>query len=131
MVSFQVLPSPQLIFPSKTCGFLEFILKFQWQKSLRNQYFPHFESKSYQINSIKSSASRSFQTTSKAHSNSFEIFSYDFPLIFNEKIFNIQELWHRKSKRSWNQAHAPLLIKSFPKTPRTQSKASRFRGSHN
>jgi hypothetical protein len=31
---------------------------------------------------------------------------------------------------SWNQAHAPLLIESFPKTPRTQSEASRFRGTH-
>jgi hypothetical protein len=25
---------------------------------------------------------------------------------------------------SWNQAHAPLLIESFPKTPRTQFEAS-------
>jgi hypothetical protein len=34
-----------------------------------------------------------------------------------------------------NQAHAPLLIEllveSFPKTPRTQSKVSQFGGSHN
>jgi len=26
---------------------------------------------------------------------------------------------------------APLLVKSFPKTPRTSSEASRFGGSHN
>jgi hypothetical protein len=33
---------------------------------------------------------------------------------------------------SGNQApNAPLLIESFPKTPRTQSEASRFNGSHN
>ncbi len=32
---------------------------------------------------------------------------------------------------SWNQAHAPLLIESFPKTPRKQSKASQFGESHN
>jgi hypothetical protein len=32
---------------------------------------------------------------------------------------------------SWNQAHAPLLIESFPKTPRTQFEASQFGGSHN
>jgi hypothetical protein len=31
---------------------------------------------------------------------------------------------------SWNQAHAPLLIESFPKTPRTRSEASWFGGSH-
>jgi hypothetical protein len=36
-------------------------LKIQWQKSLLNQYLPHSESTSYQINSIKSCSSRSFQ----------------------------------------------------------------------
>jgi hypothetical protein len=30
---------------------------------------------------------------------------------------------------SWNQAHAPLLIKSFLKTPRTWFEASQFNGS--
>jgi len=33
---------------------------------------------------------------------------------------------------SWNQAHASLLVKSFPKTPRTWSEtSSQFGGSHN
>jgi hypothetical protein len=32
---------------------------------------------------------------------------------------------------SWNQAHAPLFVKSFPKTPRTKSEASRFGRFHN
>jgi hypothetical protein len=45
----QVLPHPQLIFPSKT-WFLGIYLNFQWQKSLKTQYLPHSESKSYQIN---------------------------------------------------------------------------------
>jgi hypothetical protein len=36
-------------------------LNFQQQKSLQNQYLPHSESKSYQINSIKFCSSRSFQ----------------------------------------------------------------------
>jgi hypothetical protein len=54
-----VLPRPQLIFPSKT-WFLEIYLNFQQQKSLKNQYLPHSESKSCQINSIKSCSSRSF-----------------------------------------------------------------------
>jgi hypothetical protein len=31
------------------------------KKSLKNQYLPHFESKYYQINSIKSCSSKSFQ----------------------------------------------------------------------
>ncbi len=49
----QVLLHPQLIFPSKT-WFFGIYLNFQWHKSLKNQYLPHFESKSYQITSIKS-----------------------------------------------------------------------------
>jgi hypothetical protein len=36
-------------------------LNFQGQKSLKNQYLPQSESNSYQINSIKSCSSRSFQ----------------------------------------------------------------------
>jgi hypothetical protein len=60
MVSLQALPRSQLIFPSKT-WFFGIYLNFQQQKSLKNQYLPHSESKSYQINSIKSCSSRSFQ----------------------------------------------------------------------
>jgi hypothetical protein len=55
-----VLPRLQLIFPSKT-WFFGIYLNFQQQKSLKNQYLPLSESKSYQINSIKSCSSRSFQ----------------------------------------------------------------------
>jgi hypothetical protein len=36
-------------------------LNFPFQKSLQNQYLSYSESKSYQINSIKSCSSRSFQ----------------------------------------------------------------------
>jgi hypothetical protein len=32
---------------------------------------------------------------------------------------------------SWNQDHAPLLIESFPKTPKTRFETSQFGGSHN
>jgi hypothetical protein len=48
-----VLPHPQLISPSKT-WFFGIYLNFQWQKSLKNQYLPHSQSKPYQINSIQS-----------------------------------------------------------------------------
>ncbi len=60
MVSLQMLPSSQLIFPSKT-WFFGIYLNFQQQKSLKNQCHPQSQSKSYQINSIKSCSSRSFQ----------------------------------------------------------------------
>jgi hypothetical protein len=55
-----VLPHPQLIFPSKTWSF-GIYLNFQRQKSLKIQYLSHSESKSHQINSIKSCSSRYFQ----------------------------------------------------------------------
>jgi hypothetical protein len=42
------LPHPQLIFPFKT-WFFGIYLNFQQQKSLKNQYLSHSESKSYQI----------------------------------------------------------------------------------
>jgi hypothetical protein len=45
--------------------------------------------------------------------------------------FNIQEFLHHKSKHHATKADAALLLKSFPKRPRTQSEASRFDGSHN
>jgi hypothetical protein len=48
-----------------------------------------------------------------------------------KKSFNIQELLLAKTKHQWNQAHAPPPVKSFPKTPRTQSEASWFNESHN
>jgi hypothetical protein len=63
-------------FPSKT-WFFGIYLNFQRQKSLLNQYLSHSESKSYQINSFKSLLIKIFPTTPKAHSNSFEIFSYN------------------------------------------------------
>jgi hypothetical protein len=37
----QVLPRPQLIFPSKTWFFFGICLNFQQQKSLKNQSLPH------------------------------------------------------------------------------------------
>jgi hypothetical protein len=41
MVSLQVLPRSQLIFPSKT-WFFGIYLNFHRQKLLKNQYLPHF-----------------------------------------------------------------------------------------
>ncbi len=56
----QVLPRPQLIFPCKT-WFFGFYLNFQQLKSLKNQYLPHSDSKSYQNKFHKIVLSRSFQ----------------------------------------------------------------------
>jgi hypothetical protein len=118
-----VSPCPQLIFPSKT-WFFGIYLNFQQQKSLKDQFLPHPESKSYQINAIKSScSSRSFQQ----HKN----FQLRLNLIFIEKIIQYSRTFAPQVQISWNQAHAPLLVKSIPKKPRTRSEASQSRGSHN
>ncbi len=97
---------------------------FQQQKSLQNQCLPHSESKSYQINSIKSCSSKSFQQHQR---------HIPFPPKYSatKKSFNIQHFLHRKSNCHGTKAYAPLLVESFPKTPRTQSEASRFSGSDN
>jgi len=85
----QVLPRSQLIFPSKT-WFFGIYLNFQQQKLLKNQYLPHSESKSYQINSIKSCSSRSFQEHRRHIPNTpktLAMISFNFQSK-NQSIFN-------------------------------------------
>jgi len=129
-VTLEVLPRSQLIFPSKT-WFFGFYFKFQWQKSLQIQYLPHSESKSYQINFIKYIAHQDLSNNTKGTCQFLWNFQLRFNLIFSEEIIQYSRTFAPQVQRSWNQAHAPLLIKSFPKTPRTQSEASQFSGSHN
>ncbi len=130
MVDIQVFPCPQLIFPSKFTRFVGIYLNFQQQKLFKNQYLPHSESKSYQINSIKSCSSRSFQKYWKTFQFLWN-FQLWFNLTFSEKIIQYSITFALWVQTSWNQAHAPLLEKSFPKTPRTRPEASQFGGSHN
>jgi len=47
-------------------------------------------------------------------------------LIFSEEIIQYSRTFAPEVQMPWNQAHAPLLMK----TPRTQSEAARFGGSH-
>jgi len=107
----QALPRPQLIFPSKT-WFFQIYLNFQWQKSLQNQYLTHFESKSYQINSIKSSHQNIFKNIK----GTFQ-FLQNFQLLYNffsmKKSFDIQELLHRKSKRHETKPMHPSSLRAF------------------
>ncbi len=125
----QVLSRPRLIFPSKT-WFFGIYLNFQWQKSLKNQYLPHSESKSYQTNSINL-AHQDLPNNTKGTFQFLWKFQLRFNLIFNEEIIQYSRTFAPQVETSWNQAHAPLLIESFPKTSRTRSEASRFSVSHN
>jgi hypothetical protein len=87
-------------------------LNFQQQKSFLNQYFPHSESKSYLINSIKSSLSRSFQQHQR-HLPIPQKFSIRFNLIFSEEIIQYSRTFAREVQMSWNGAMHPSLSKAF------------------
>jgi hypothetical protein len=106
----QVLSCPQLIFPSKSWLFG---ISFNFHKSLKNQYLPHSESKSYQINSIKFYSSRSF----RQHQSHIPIL----PKISATIKFNFQRRNHlifknfctAKSKCHGTKAHAPSSLRAF------------------
>jgi hypothetical protein len=112
----QLLPHPQLIFPFKTWIF-GIYLNFQWQKSLKNQYLSHFESKSYQINS-SNPAHEDLSNNTVGTVQFLRNSELQFILIFSEKIIQDSRTFAPQVQMSWNQAHAPLLIESSPKTPR-------------
>jgi hypothetical protein len=79
---------PSVMTSSIDFSFLNLVfLEFIWFFNGRNH--PHSKSKSYQINSIKSDSSRPFQQHQR-----------HIPIL---------------PKFSWNQAHPPLIIKSFSK----------------
>jgi hypothetical protein len=125
----QVLPRPQLIFPSKTWLF-GIYLNFQWQNSLKNQYLPHSDPKSYQINSIKSCPSRSFQQ----HQRHIPIppkFSAIIQFNFQWKNHSIFKNFCTTSPNAMEPSPCTPLVESFPQTARTRSEASWFGGSHN
>ncbi len=57
-------------------------------------------------------------------------FQLGFNLIFSEEIIQYSRTCAPQVQPSWNQADAPLLLQSFPKTTRIRSGASWFSGSH-
>ncbi len=80
----QVLPRPQLIFPSKT-WFSGIYLNFQQQKSLENHYLPHSKSKLTKYIPLN----HAHQDVFKNIKGTFEFlqnFQLQFNLIFSEEI---------------------------------------------
>ncbi len=106
MVSLQVLPSSQLIFPSKLNLVFWNLFEFSAGEITQNQYLPHFESKSCQINSIKSCSSKSFQQ----HQRHIPI---PWKYLVAKKSFNIQDFWHCKSKRHGTKPMHPFSSRAF------------------
>ncbi len=87
-------------------------LNFQWQKSLKKQYLPHSESKSYQINSINP-AHRGPSKNTKGTFQFLQNFQLQFNLIFSEEIIQYSRTFALQVQKSWNQAHAPILLRAF------------------
>jgi hypothetical protein len=54
-----------------------------------------------------------------------------FILIFSEEIIQYSRTFAPQVQTAWNQGHSPLLIESFPKTPRTRSETPWFSRPHN
>jgi len=99
IVSLQVLSRSQLIFPSKAWFFgnlFEFSVAEVTYLKINISHI--LNQKSYQINSIKSCSSRSFEQRKRHFPIPSNIFSYDLNYISMTKSFNIQELLHHKPK---------------------------------
>ncbi len=74
------------------------------------------------------------QNLSKNTKRTFQFlhnFQLQFNLIFSVKIIQCSRTFALQVQMSWNQAHAPLLIENFQKTPKTRSEAFWFPESHN
>ncbi len=119
MLLAPVLSRLELVFPSKT-WFFGIYLNFRLQKSLRNQYLSYSESKSYQVNSLNATH-QDLSNNTDGTSQFLRNFEVGFNLIFSEKIIQYSGTFAPQVQTSWNQAHAPLLDESFPKTSRTRS----------
>jgi hypothetical protein len=76
-------------------------------------------------------AHQDFSNNTKGTSQFLQNSQLRFNLIFSEEIIQYSRTFASQVQTSWNQAHAPLLIESFPMTPRTRFEASQFGGSHN
>ncbi len=91
-------------------GFLGIYSNFQWQqKPLKNQYLPHFESKSDQINFINPPPHQDLSKKLQRHIPIPLKFSVTIMnLIFSEKIIQYSKTFWPKVQTSWNQSSCTL-----------------------
>ncbi len=108
--------------------FFKIYLNFQQLKWLKNQHLPCSEFKSYQMNSLNP-AHQDLSINTKGTFQFLWNVQLQFNIIFSEKIIQYSKTFASPVQTPWNQANTPLLLKSFPKRPRTQSEASWFGGS--
>ncbi len=125
MLLTQVQPCLNWFFLPKP-GFLECIWIFSGRNHLRIN-ISHILNPNLTKNSACQDAFNNTKGTFQFLWN-FQLWSN---LIFSEKIIQYSKTFASQVQMSWNQAHAPFFIESFPKTPRTRFEASLFCGFHN
>ncbi len=119
---------PQLIFLPKL-GFLEFIWIFRGRNHFKIN-FSHISNPNLTKWIPLNLAHWDLSNNTKGTFQFLQKFQPWFNSIFNEKIIQYSRTFAMQVQTPCNQAHAPLLVKSFPKRPRMWSEASWFGGSH-
>ncbi len=113
----QVLPRPQPIFSFQKTWFFGNLFEYSaaenyFKINISHILYPNL----YQINSIKSCSSRSFQQHGKGTFQFLQNFQLRFKFIFSEEIIHCSRTFAPQVQTSWNfQADAPFLLESFPK----------------
>ncbi len=108
-------------------GFLKFIWTFSGRNHFQNNIFHILNPNLSPLNLVHQYLSNN--TKGKFH-QFLQKSHLQLNLIFSEKIIQYSRTSTSQVQTPWNQTNAPLLLKSFPKTPRTRSKTSSFSGSH-
>ncbi len=114
--------------------FFGIYLNFQQQKSFKKSISLTFWIQILPNKFHLNPAHQDLYNNTKGTFQSLQKFQLWFNLIFNEEIIQYSRtfaLFALQVQTPWNQAHAPLLVESVPKTSRTWSEASQFGGSHN
>jgi hypothetical protein len=111
--AFQVLQRSQLIFPSKT-WFLRIYLNFQRRNHLKiniSHILNPNPTKWITLNPAHQDLSKNTKGTFQFLQNS----QLWFNIIFSEKIIQYSRTFALQIQMSWNQAHAPFLVKELSK----------------
>jgi hypothetical protein len=111
-------------------GFWEFIWIFSSRNHLKI-HISHILNPNLSKETLLNPAHQDLSNNIKGTIQFLQNFQLRFNLIFSKEIIQYSRTFALQVQTPWNQAHAPLLIESFPKTTITQSEASRFSGSHN
>jgi len=88
------------------------LIEFSTAEITSKSNLPHSESKSYQINCIKSWSSRSFHNTEGTF-QFLQNFQLWFNLIFSEKMIQYTRTSTPQVQMPWNQADAPSSSRAF------------------